>query len=1149
MPDDETARPPESPGDGGDTLAGPLPPTQTHVDITRRLTPGTLVAGRYRIRALAGVGGMGVVYRAQDEELGVEIALKVLRPDLGSDPRIMERFRSELILARQVNHRNVVRIHDIGEHQGLRFLTMRYVEGRSLREILERDGPLQAPRAVRIVRQIAEGLQQAHEAGVIHRDLKPGNVLIDAQDNAFITDFGVARSVTQNGVTRDGAVVGTPDYLSPEQISGESLDGRSDLYALGILFFEMLSGELPFRRGTASESFAQRLSGRSRDLGETGARVPPSVRAIVRRCLERSPSRRYPTAEALIADLDRASAAPGRWTRLRVPMLVALLFLAAAAGILLLRSSRRVGVPRPAPRPGPSASARHAIAVLPLRDETSEPGLAWARTGIPDLLVARLGDAPELRVVDTLRVRRTLHDLRLGEETFDERTLAQLAELWSVDRIVTGAIRRSGRRIRVDLGLERVDGGHAAPARVLGAETEAPEGLFALAGDLAGQLRGELGSERLAASDTRAPETRSVEAARAFQEGRGDLLVGNDLAAAPALERAVAADPHFAAALEALAQTYQSLGYHEKAVRAAERALRSIGNGDSRLARRIRARSSLLAGNPAEAERSYRELARRYPYDTEPQLDLAVAQAAQGHHRDAVETLKRVVTLDPSDPRGWFLLGRSANLAGETSRAVGDYLVRALALQSRLGNEKGKADVFNAIGVGYQQLGDFPKALENYTAASALRQKLGDERGVAATLRNRALVYNSMGRPRDAESDLKAARAAFEKIADRQGLSDVLNDFGFVEEGRANYTRALEAYQQALKIRRELGDERLLAQSTDNVGYIYFLLGEYDNALVYWQQALDLRRKIGEKNGIVLSIQNLGFLQLAQGKWDDALKSFADALEQSREIDFQNGVVVSLGNLGNVHHYRGRFKAALASFDEALAISRRSDFKPASAEFTLEEADALLELGAFDAARAKLDEAEPWIRETDNQEQASGLQVLRGEWHRARGEREEARRCFARAVDLATQSRSKVALLRARIGGGSEERDPAGTLEKALAEAESLGHALLTIRAAEALARAELSRGRASRAEKAARRAVEVAERAGWSAGLYRLEALLATILEAEGQRAASSEAYARSAAEIVRLRGSLDGDLLARFNALPAVRQIETRQAGNGAA
>jgi len=173
----------------------PLAPTVTGVDVTRRFAPGTLVAGRYRILSVAGVGGMGVVYRARDEELQVDAALKVLRPDLGSDPGVVERFRSELRLAREVTHKNVVRIHDIGEHEGLRFLTMRYVEGRSLSEVLEKDGPMPPDRAVAIIRQVASALAEAHRAGVVHRDLKPGNVLLDSEDNAYITDFGVARSL------------------------------------------------------------------------------------------------------------------------------------------------------------------------------------------------------------------------------------------------------------------------------------------------------------------------------------------------------------------------------------------------------------------------------------------------------------------------------------------------------------------------------------------------------------------------------------------------------------------------------------------------------------------------------------------------------------------------------------------------------------------------------------------------------------------------------------------------------------------------------------------------------------------------------------------------------------------------------------------
>ena len=270
---------------------------------------------------------MGVVYRAHDEELDLDVALKVLRPGVGTDQQGIERFRRELVLARQVTHRNVVRIHDIGESDGLRFLTMRYVEGRSLLEVLDKGGPLPLERAVKIVRQIADALQDAHDAGVVHRDLKPGNILLESDDTAYITDFGVARSLDRDGLTRAGAVVGTTDYLSPEQARGDPVDGRSDIYALGIVFYEMLTRQLPSQGASQAEILAQRISGRVRDIGETGVQVPPHVRRVIRRCLERSPARRYQSARQLIADLDRPGGSARffpisrRWLALPVALL------------------------------------------------------------------------------------------------------------------------------------------------------------------------------------------------------------------------------------------------------------------------------------------------------------------------------------------------------------------------------------------------------------------------------------------------------------------------------------------------------------------------------------------------------------------------------------------------------------------------------------------------------------------------------------------------------------------------------------------------------------------------------------------------------------------------------------------------------------
>ena len=1139
---------PEGPSGAGDRpgpRAPSIDPTQTHVDITRRLAPGTLIAGRYRLDRLVGLGGMGVVYRALDEELGVPVAVKVLRPDLAADPSVIERFRSELVLARQVTHRSVVRIHDIGEHEDLRFLTMDFVDGRSLREILERDGPLPLERALAILRQVAEGLEQAHAAGIVHRDLKPANILVAAEDRAFVADFGVARSLARDGRTRAGAVVGTPDYLAPEQIAGDPVDGRADIYALGIVLFEALSGQLPFHAGSQAEMFAQRLSGRPRDLEDLGVAAPGWVRRVIGRCLERSPARRYGEVRGFLNDLER------RGPRLRVSGRSRRVALAALAAVVAAGAAWLVWGNRTDRLSGPAASATaasapaHSLAVLPFADDTADSTLAWTGPGVADMLASRLSESPSLRVLDSLRLRRSLADLRVAPGEYDERTLSQLAGLWGVDRLVTGRVRRAGQRLQVEARLWRSDASGLRGESPRTRESPSPEGLFAAVAELGDSLRVELGQREGTPED--GAGTSSLEAARAFEEGRARLLLGDDVAAVDPLERAVATDPAYGAAHEALAATYQALGRHEKAAGAARKAVAIARSGDSRLGLRSRARLALLQEKPDEAERLYEELATRFPLDTESRLDLAAAQAAQGHHADAAETLKKAVEFDANDPRAWFLLGRSANILGDSARAANDYLVRALALQTRLGNEKGRADVLNALGAAYQQLGDNARALENYTAAGEARRRLGDERGYATTLRNRALVSQALGRASDAETDLSAARGIFERLGNRAGLSDVLNDTGFVREGRGDYRSALEAYQQALRIRRGLGDERLLAQSYDNVGYIYFLLGEYDNALVYWRPALDLRRKIGEKGGVVLSEQNLGFLELATGKWDEATKSFAGALEKSREIRFQKAVAISLGNLGVVHHYRGNFASALASWDEALQVAQSADFRPALAEFSLRQAAALLDLGDFEEARSRLDAAEKWIRETGNREQQADLESLRGYLALEGGHLASARPAFSRAVALAKQSHSKVSLLQASIGAADPRLRPgaesAASLRACLRDAEALDHAALTIRAAESLALAEQSRGRPREAEQAARKALDRAEAAGYGAGLYRLHAALARALEAGGQKRAAEAAWEQSRSELARLRAGLAAPQKAVLDRLPKVREIASRQ------
>jgi tetratricopeptide (TPR) repeat protein/TolB-like protein len=1115
--------------------------TETGIDLTRRLAPGTLIGGRYRIRAIAGVGGMGVVYRAHDEELDLDIALKVLKPHLGSDQHWIERFRRELVLARQVTHRNVVRIHDIGESDGLRFLTMRYVEGQSLLEVLDKGGPLPLERALRIVRQIAGALQDAHDAGIVHRDLKPANILLEADDTTYITDFGVARSLDRDGLTRARDVVGTTDYLSPEQARGDAVDGRSDIYALGVLFFEMLTHQLPSKGASPAEVLAQRITGRVRDIAETGVRVPPHVRRVIQRCLERSPARRYQNAREVAADLDREHV-PRRlfpWPRRWLAGTVALL--AAIAGWSAWRTAR--GLPFLPRKVAPAAvpvAARHAVAVLPFADETGDPALAWTATGMAEMITANLAESSDLRVLDTTRVVRTLRDLQLSSGRYDDGVLRRLARLLEVDSLVAGTVRRAGETVRVDVRLVSADPAGGLVTRHLGAESTG-DGLFGSVGGLGERLRQQLGARRPHVEGP-VPETTSLAAAKAYRDGRERMLLGDSIAAAAALERAVEGDPGFAAALESLSETYERLGYHDKALAAAERAAAAVQPAETRLQYRNRARMALLRGDPAEAEKSYAGLAERYPNDTEVLLDLATAQGAQGEIARAVETLQKATALDRNDPRAWYLLGKNTILMGDATRAVNDYLVRALALHNQLGNEPGQADVLNAMGVAYHELGQYPPAIEKYSTAADMKRRLGDERGVATSLKNRARVYVAMGRFGEAEPDLREARRIHEKIGDQGGLANVLDDVGVLHEGRGDYVRARASFEEALRIRRDLGDERQLAQSYDNVGYALFMEGQYDNALVYWQQGLERRRQIGEKGGIILSMQNMGFLQITKGRWAEALKTFMETLELSREIDFKNATAVSFGNLGVLHQYEGRYTAALTSFEEALAILKQLDDKRGLAEFTLKQAAALLELGHLDAARTKLDAAEVWVRETGNREQSSDYHVFMGEWHGRRGEKEAARSALERGLEQASASKGRAAILRARIARAAalEPGPSASALHAAAQEAEALGDALLRIRAAESLARAELGRGRLADAEASARRALRVAEGCGWEAGLYRLHALLGRILEKQGDHTTATTHYRESVRRISMLREGLPTGLRDSFGALPAVREVE---------
>ncbi len=370
------------------------------------LTPGMLVTQRYEILQMLGEGGMGAVYKARDRELNRLVALKVIRPELAQDPGILQRFKQEILLSSKVTHRNVVRIYDLGETETFKFITMEYVEGKDLRSLLTEKHKLPAQEAIAIIQQVFSGLGAAHREGIIHRDLKPGNIMVDAQGRVVVMDFGLARTIASDGMTRTGLMVGTMEYMSPEQAQAKELDARSDIFTVGLILYELLSGKMPYAADSAVASLLKRTHERAAPVSDHDAAIPRSVSSIVAKCLERDPKQRYQNTDEALADLEnwqgKRAAATLRfsdvspWGRdIPWPLIgvVGAVLILATTGFLLRHKLF-----------GPvtsssSASAPVSMAILPFHNASGDPALDWLGPNLADMLSTDVGQSSKLRTV------------------------------------------------------------------------------------------------------------------------------------------------------------------------------------------------------------------------------------------------------------------------------------------------------------------------------------------------------------------------------------------------------------------------------------------------------------------------------------------------------------------------------------------------------------------------------------------------------------------------------------------------------------------------------------------------------------------------------------------------------------------------------
>jgi Flp pilus assembly protein TadD len=616
-----------------------------------QLQIGDVLGGRYEILDVLGAGGMGTVYKAFDRQVDHYVALKLIRPEMAVQPAILARFKQELLTARQVTHRNVIRIHDLSEVDGVKFITMEFVEGCDLRRLLLDNGKLPPKQAVEIIRQVCLALDAAHSAGVIHRDLKPQNIMMDKQERILVMDFGLARSLESDGMTQTGTLLGTIEYMSPEQALGKHLDGRSDLFTVGLIFYELLTGRMPFKADTAMASLLKRNQERALPVAELDASIPKGLSDIVSRCLERDLNLRYQSAQEILADLDawqgkRPISASVVMPVPAPPRAVPWKWIAVAAALLLL-----VGTPIVMQRFMHKTPTQHAPVSVLVADFTNHTGDPIFDDTLEPMFNVALEGASFVNAFSRGSARKLAQKLPHPTDKLDEQAARLIAVSQGLGAVVTGELSRRGDKYSLSAtALDAVSGNVLAKTEVTAANKD--EVLFTIP-KLAAPIRQALGDTTPESVQLQAVggafTTASLEAVHEYGIAMKQQFAGNMEAALRSFSRAAELDPSFARAYAGMAATYGNLGQRQDSEKYIKLAMEHVDRMTERERYRIRGQYYFRTGNWQNCVSEYSDFLKQYPADNVGQDLLAICFDRLHNMPRAMEEARRAVQIAPKD--------------------------------------------------------------------------------------------------------------------------------------------------------------------------------------------------------------------------------------------------------------------------------------------------------------------------------------------------------------------------------------------------------------------------------------------------------------------------------------------------------------------
>jgi serine/threonine protein kinase/tetratricopeptide (TPR) repeat protein len=973
------------------------------------LTKGSTLAARYEIVEELGKGGMGFVYKVFDTKIQEDVALKVLKPEVAAHKDTITRFSNELKFARRITHKNVCRMHDINEAAGTHFITMEYVEGEDLKSVIKRLGKLKLGNVLSIALQVTDGLAEAHSLGIVHRDLKPQNIMIDKEGSAKIMDFGIARSEEHKGLTAEGMVIGTPDYMSPEQVDGKKADQRADIYSLGVILYEMVTGKVPFFGDTAFSVALKHKSEEPKDPRQADPQLPEGMARAILRCMEKDRNRRYQSAEELLAVLmaveetlpEKERVVQKIMPRISVARvekfsLKKIVVPATVAVVVVLAGIFAWRLMTPTQTTFPTTPDRFRVAVLPFKNNSGDQSLDYLKKGLFSSLTNDLMQSKYILVVDESQVYGVLSKLKIDDEAnMTQDNLRDFAKGTAVTHILRGTFIKLGENYRVMVTLH--DARTLESVAAENADGVGEGALLTIIDELTKKIkpRFDLTEEQIAddidenIGEVTSNNPRSIY----FYTEAIKVLNSRDFnKAIEMLENAIALDPDFAMAYRLLSGCYNGLGlevdfdneeYWEKVGEYREKALEAAQRRPPTERERLFIEGSDPNQEMDEQLHTLYKLVELYPDDERGNQSLGTFNAQQEGYELAKGHFELLVRNNSNNQLAYAWLAQIYIAQGLYEKARN---ISEISLEKFPGNPMN----YSSMAYTYIRERDFDNALSWCKKGFELDPNVFTNFGVTGD------TYLFMGNfPKAEEEYRKQLESGSQsvRIEGIQNLIDVYKTQGrfddilaFAEESLQKNEGRLQAMAQAYIAKGDYGEALKQCEGIGDRFFRHWYLGELYSKMQLWQKVEEEVEEF-EKAYDTLMQKHLS------RDWPEQIKNFVPKFEQRLKR-------LSLRWQGLIEIARGDFDLAIEHLEKAKSLFRNlhdEDFA-----FIVEPlALAYFEKGDLERAREEYESIGMMTfgRKGFGDIYAKSFYML-GKVYEQQGKKREAKRNYERFLDL-----------------------------------------------------------------------------------------------------------------------------------------------------